>query len=115
VAARAFNVVIDCPDPRALAEFYAKVLGLEVTTSEVDWVTIGKAPTRIGFQQAPDLKAPNWPDPEHPQQMHLDIRVDDLAAADREVRELGATRLPGEGDDFWVYADPAGHPFCLIF
>jgi hypothetical protein len=56
------------------------------------------------------------PDPERPQQLHLDIRVDDVDAAEREVLELGATRLPGQSEDgFRVFADPVGHPFCLVF
>ena len=65
----------------------------------------------FAFQLAPDHRPPDWPDPQRPQQVHLDVMVDDLAAADREVRRLGARRLT-DGQD--VYADPAGHPFCLI-
>ena len=54
--------------------------------------------------------SPDWPGPRRPQQLHLDIRVDDADAAEREVLALGAKRLPGE-----LFADPAGHPFCLVF
>lgn len=49
--------------------------------------------------------------------MHLDILVDDPDAAERQVLELGATRVTdaiGE-DDFRVFRDPAGHPFCLVY
>ncbi|HEY5783390.1 MAG TPA: VOC family protein [Microlunatus sp.] len=53
----------------------------------------------------------HWPDPQRPQQVHLDVMVDDLTVADLEVLALGARRVAG-GED--VYADPAGHPFCLI-
>ena len=111
------SVVIDCPDPRALAAFYAELLGLPVTYDEEDeWVVIGGGgQPRVAFQQAPDLREPRWPDPERPQQFHLDVEVDDVDAAEGKVLSLGAVRLPGEGKDFRVYADPAGHPFCLCF
>jgi catechol 2,3-dioxygenase-like lactoylglutathione lyase family enzyme len=116
------SVVIDCPDPRSLAGFYAELLGLPVTYDEEDeWVVIGGGvgQPRIAFQQAPDLREPRWPDPERPQQFHLDVDVDDVDEAEGRVLTLGATRLPGEGEDgrraFRIYADPAGHPFCLCF
>ena len=70
---------------------------------------------RLAFQQAPDLRPPDWPDPERPQQFHLDIRVADIAVAEPKALALGARRLPGEGGDFRVYADPVGHPFCLVW
>lgn len=63
----------------------------------------------LAFQLAPDHVAPTWPDPSVPQQVHLDVMVDDVDHARPLVVELGATLL---SDD--VYADPAGHPFCLI-
>lgn len=111
------SVVLDCPDPRALAGFYTELLGLPVTGDYDDWVTIGgeDGQPRVAFQQAPDHRSPRWPDPDHPQQFHLDVEVDDVDEAERQVLALGATRLPGEGDDWRVYADPAGHPFCLVF
>ncbi|MFB9542345.1 VOC family protein [Micromonospora sagamiensis] len=114
------SVVIDCPDPRALAAFYGELLGLSIAEEETDddWVVLGGPPgqhPRIAFQMAPDLRPPNWPDPERPQQFHLDVQVDDVDAAEQRVLALGARRLPGEGDGFRVYADPAGHPFCLVF
>jgi catechol 2,3-dioxygenase-like lactoylglutathione lyase family enzyme len=112
---RLYSTVIDCPRPDELARFYEEVLGLSRTYTDDDWVTIGDGPSRISFQRAPDLREPQWPDPERPQQFHLDIEVDDIDAADERVLKLGARRLPGEGDDFRVYADPAGHPFCLVW
>jgi hypothetical protein len=45
--------------------------------------------------------------------VHLDIRVADIEAAEAQVLALGATRLPSTEPGFRVYADPAGHPFCL--
>jgi catechol 2,3-dioxygenase-like lactoylglutathione lyase family enzyme len=110
---RLHHVVIDCPDPAALAAFYSELLGLPVTYRSADWVVIARNDTTSGiaFQLAPDHQPPRWPDPERPQQFHLDVMVDDVAAAEPRVIELGA-RLLSAGDH--VYADPAGHPFCLI-
>jgi hypothetical protein len=113
---RVFSVVIDCPDPSALAAFYGEVTGLPRTKDRDDWVVIGEHPGwRIAFQRADDYVPPRWPDPAHPQQFHLDILVDDVDAAEAKVLALGARRLPGEGEDFRVFADPVGHPFCLVF
>lgn len=109
---RLHHVVLDCPDPAALAEFYAELLGLPVTYRSDDWVVIAESDTSSGvaFQLAPDHQAPQWPDPDRPQQLHLDVMVEDVAAAGPRVLALGGRRLSSPG----VYADPAGHPFCLI-
>ena len=113
---RLHTVVIDGPNPAALAEFYSELLGLPITERDSDWVTIGgEGWTRIAFQLAPDLAPPAVPDPQRPQQLHLDVQVDDIDSAEQQVLALGATRLPGDESDFRVYADPAGHPFCLEF
>jgi catechol-2,3-dioxygenase len=109
-------VVIDAPDPHALAGFYAGLLGLEVKGDPGDeWVVADGHGYRLAFQEAPDLRPPDWPDPERPQQFHLDVHVDDVEAAEPRVLALGARRLPGEGSDWRVYADPVGHPFCLVW
>lgn len=111
------SVVIDAPDPHALATFYAELLGMQVTSGlpGEDWVVITGNGPRIAFQQAPDLQPPDWPDPDRPQQFHLDVRVDDVDRAEAAVLALGARRLPGGEDNFRVYADPVGHPFCLVW
>ncbi|MEV0158458.1 hypothetical protein B0I32_10111 [Nonomuraea fuscirosea] len=112
------TVVVDCPDPRALAEFYATLLGWPVTSVEDDWVVVsdGGPPKRLAFQLASDHQPPAWPDPDRPQQFHLDVTVDDLDEAEAQVIKIGATKhahQPSEDDDFRVFLDPAGHPFCL--
>jgi catechol 2,3-dioxygenase-like lactoylglutathione lyase family enzyme len=108
------GVVLDCPDPQALAAFYSELLGLPITRVDGDWVDISDGKTIcLSFQHAPDHQPPRWPDPAFPQQFHLDVMVDDLDQAEPKVLALGATRLPGQGSTFRVYADPAGHPFCL--
>lgn len=112
------KTVFDCPDPRALAAFYAAVLGMRVNEDLGDWVVIGTEPglRQLAFQRAVDYSPPAYADPEHPQQLHVDIRVDDVEAAEAAVLRLGARRLHGRRETgFRVYADPAGHPFCLVF
>lgn len=110
------GTIIDCPDPSALADFYQELLGMVRVQDEDDWIVIGDAPDRPGvaFQRVPDFKAPTWPSQEAPQQMHFDVRVEDFETAEEAVLALGARRLEGGGEAFRVYADPAGHPFCLV-
>ena len=87
------SVVLDAPDAHALATFYAGLLGMEVKGAPGDdWVIITGAGYRIAFQQAPDLQPPDWPDPDRPQQFHLDIRVADVDEAEPKV--LDARRPP---------------------
>ncbi|WP_084966000.1 VOC family protein [Thermoactinospora rubra] len=112
------KTVVDCPDPRALAAFYAAILGMRINEDGDDWVVIGSEPgaRQLAFQRVAHWTPPVWGDPRRPQQLHLDIRVDDVDAAEREVLALGAKRLPGELEGrYRVFADPAGHPFCLVF
>lgn len=116
---RLHNTVIDCPDPKALATFYAGLLGLPVVTDDDDWVALAGPGGGAGlaFQQATNLREPRWSDPERPQQMHLDVMIDgDIEGAEKRVLAMGATPLGGsEEDGFRVYADPSGHPFCLCW
>ncbi|OIK23631.1 VOC family protein [Streptomyces malaysiense] len=111
-------VVLDCPDPDALAGFYAEVLGGTVERDEKgDWVDLAlPGGQSLAFQRADGHTAPRWPRAESDgQQFHLDLTVPDLDAAQEGVLKLGATLLDaGEPARTWrVYADPAGHPFCL--
>lgn len=110
------GIVLDCPDPDELAGFYAALLGMVRVQDEDEWVVIGIAADQPGlaFARVPDYRPPTWPTGERPQYRHFDVRVDDLDEAERAVLDLGATRLPGGGDTFRVFADPVGHPFCLI-
>ena|SRR5829696_7995936 len=116
-------VAFDCPDARALAAFYADVLGWEVEDgSDDEWVTLvppGAPDGHVGlaFQRIDDYQAPTWPGGAHPQQAHLDLEVADLAEGEAQVLAAGATRhehQPSESGGFVVYLDPAGHPFCLV-
>ncbi|MCV7012348.1 VOC family protein [Mycolicibacterium madagascariense] len=111
------SVVLDTRDPAGLAAFYAAVLGGDVTAQDDTWVVLTEpGGRRLAFQQAPDHEPPAFPDPRGSQQFHLDILVDDVDEAQSKVLSLGATRVPeAAGDDFRVYRDPAGHPFCLVW
>jgi catechol 2,3-dioxygenase-like lactoylglutathione lyase family enzyme len=112
------TVVVDCPDPRALGRFYCHLLGMHPVEDSDDWVTIktdSDAPG-LSFQRATDFRPPQWPDPAGPQQFHLDVHVDDVDVAEERALAAGATRIEaGGGKNFRVYADPAGHPFCLVW
>jgi predicted enzyme related to lactoylglutathione lyase len=114
--ARFPSIVIDCPDPAALAAFYGSLLDWKVQTGpDPDWAE-AKADhgDSIGFQQVEGYTPPQWPGQEVPQQMHLDVVVDDLDAAEAAVLQLGATKHEHQpGTTFRVFLDPAGHPFCL--
>lgn len=109
---RLHHVILDCPDPRALARFYSALLGQPITYDSDDFVVVSADDTSSGlaFQLATDHRPPTWPSPDVPQQIHLDVMVENVAEAAPHALALGAVRL----DDCDVFADPAGHPFCLI-
>ncbi len=127
------QVVLDCTDARLLAEFYRQLLGLryrpgdEVPPAgepdERDWLVLrGRSGgPQIAFQQIGELPEATWPDGPRPQQLHLDLTVP--TAADLDVQHsralsLGARLLRDRSADpeepLRVYADPAGHPFCIF-
>jgi hypothetical protein len=112
--ARYPSFVIDCPDASVLATFYGTLLDWKVDTSD-GWADIrADNGNCISFQQVNDFQPPDWPAQEHPQQMHLDVIVDDLDEGEKAVLGIGATKHPHQpGTTFRVFLDPAGHPFCL--
>jgi predicted enzyme related to lactoylglutathione lyase len=112
--ARFPSIVIDCPDPGASAAFYSAMLDWKAEVSS-GWAEIrAEYGQCICFQQVQDYSPPSWPGQEVPQQMHLDVVVDDLDAGEAAVLELGATKHEHQpGTTFRVFLDPAGHPFCL--
>ncbi|MFL4904565.1 VOC family protein [Streptomyces sp. MMS24-I2-30] len=120
--ARFRSVVLDCADPVRLAEFYAAIVGGVPRVEDEDWVVL-EAPgaPRIAFNREPEYQPPAWPrEGGNAQQVHLDLDAGrtwaEVDAAHAKVLELGARPLDladRETKDFLVYADPAGHPFCL--
>jgi catechol-2,3-dioxygenase len=122
------QVVLDCTDVRQLAEFYRQLLGFEYLPGDAErvdpeWLAIN-APDgawRIAFQQVDTLPEATWPDGEHPQMVHLDFMVSTVTELDEErsrAMTLGAKLLRDQHDDpeepIRIYADPAGHPFCIF-
>jgi catechol 2,3-dioxygenase-like lactoylglutathione lyase family enzyme len=109
---RLHHTVLDCPDPERLATFYSALLGLPITYRDDTFAVVapGDRASGLAFQRAAGHRPPTWPDPGTPQQIHVDVMVDDVPAATAAVLALGATALGGQH----VFADPAGHPFCLI-
>ncbi len=112
--ARYPSVVLDCPDAAALATFYATLLDWKAEIRD-DWADIRSEYGQcFSFQQVTDYRRPDWPGQQAPQQMHIDVIVDDLDAGEAAVLELGATKPEHQpGTTFRVFLDPAGHPFCL--
>jgi catechol 2,3-dioxygenase-like lactoylglutathione lyase family enzyme len=129
------QTVFDAVDARALAEFYRRLLGLHYRLGDAapppgepdpeaeEWLTLCDASGRrvLAFQPVPALRPVTWPEGDQPQRMHLDLTVptmDDLERQHRRALELGARLLRDESDDpeepLYVYADPAGHPFCIF-
>jgi hypothetical protein len=111
--------VLDAADLGAVSSFWAGVLGGTVD-AEDDWHTISvDGRPELAVQLAPDHVPPDWPNGT-PQQIHFDLFVADVRAAHDEVIALGARLLQpaddlGAAEGFQVYADPAGHPFCLCW
>lgn len=119
---------IDAPDLEAETAFWAAVLGGAPANADSgefgqwrDVIVDGRVV--LGIQHVPDLVAPTWPDPQVPQQTHLDVYVEatEVEDASAELVRLGARELDvsqspdAVGHGFRVYADPAGHPFCLCW
>jgi catechol 2,3-dioxygenase-like lactoylglutathione lyase family enzyme len=129
------QVVLDTTNARQLAEFYRELLGYAYRPGDEpptpgapdpngeEWLVIGDphGTTRVAFQQVPSLPPSTWPAESVPQQLHLDLSVtslEDLNAQHERALSLGARLLLDRSDDkqepLRVYADPAGHPFCIF-
>lgn len=106
------SIAVDCPDPVALASFYAGLLGVE---SRGDFVLLPNDQVEIWFQQVENYLPPTWPTQERGQQVHFEMVTNDIPAAVKRALELGATKADPQPDEseWTVMLDPAGHPFCL--
>jgi glyoxalase superfamily protein len=113
---------LDCPDPIALANFYASLLELEVEPlngfppEDVTWLEVQRdGVTVLGFQKVDNYVAPTWPEGPVPQQLHLDFHSSDLDTDEAHALAVGARKTDFQpGDTFRVFLDPVGHPFCLV-
>jgi catechol 2,3-dioxygenase-like lactoylglutathione lyase family enzyme len=120
------SVVVDCADPEVSSRFWQELLGYvrryaDAGAGGTDWITIGpldRVDDQISFQRVDGFRPPTWPTGPTPQQLHLDVEVADVAVADERALAAGARPLADvvvhEDETFRVYADPDGHPFCLV-
>jgi hypothetical protein len=127
--------VLDCTDARALAEFHRELLGFQYLPGDeappsgepdpagADWLVLqhSTGSNRVALQQVAKLPRATWPAGSIPQQLHLDLMVPttkDLEAQQGRALSLGAQLFLDRFDDpqepLRVYADPAGHPFCIF-
>jgi hypothetical protein len=114
--ARLAGVSLDTgEDPSLLAEFYRRLLGLEVLLAEPEYVALKGAGILLTAQRVDGHVRPDWPTGPTPKQVHLELAVDDLDAAEDAALALGASRPAEQPEpDRWrVLIDPAGHPFCI--
>ncbi|WP_031521554.1 VOC family protein [Streptomyces sp. NRRL F-5123] len=108
------TIVVDCADPAALAAFYGKATGWDVTSSDAEYAALGNGgPVQIAFQRVEGHRAPDWPSA--PARTHLDLTVRDVGSTVAELLAAGAGKPAFQpGEDSWVVlTDPEGHPFCL--
>lgn len=108
-----YAVTFDAPDGSALGRFYAELLGLPVAYEGPEGALVSGTSTGLMFQNVENYSPPEWRNPHRPQQGHLDLKVENMDEGQTRALELGASRLDGGGQHFRVFADPAGHPFCL--
>jgi len=111
---RLAGTTVNAPDALVLARFYAEITD-GVLTGTSQWAAATGPNGLIAFQRVDDFRPPVWPGNDVPMQMHLDFLVDDLEATEARALAAGATLLDFQpnSDHCFVYADPAGHPFCL--
>ena len=106
---------IDCPDAKVMGDFYAALLGMTIAYADENAVMLtGESGPALGFGTEKNYTPPAWPDDKTEKQFHFDLKVADIAAAEKACVALGATRPDHQPGETWtVMLDPAGHPFCL--
>jgi hypothetical protein len=114
-AIRIGSVSLECADPATLAAFWSGLLGGEIAFESDDFVAVKLDHVWISTVRAENYRPPTWPDDEVPQQIHMDLAVDDLDTAVAKAISLGAEKASFQpAPDRWtVMIDPAGHPFCF--
>ena len=113
--ARLAMTTLDCADPEPLAEFWAALLGGTIIARTDDVAVVRTDGIWIGAGRVPDYTPPTWPGGATPKHIHLDLAVQDLDGAEAEALRLGARKADHQPrpDQWRIYFDPAGHPFCL--
>jgi glyoxalase superfamily protein len=113
--ARIASINVECREPAVLAAFWAALLGGEIVVQTPDFCAVKVDSLYLGAVRVEDHQQPTWPSAERSQQLHLDLAVLDLDAAEDAARRLGATKETEQPspDRSRVLRDPAGHPFCL--
>ena len=108
------EVNLDSADPAALMRFYQRVLGGDVSVLSEDFVVLRLPGIAITSSRVADFRPSTWPDNTVPTQVHFDLRVPNLDAAEVELIAVGARLADHQPlpDQYRVFFDPAGHPFC---
>lgn len=107
------EVVIDCADPARLSAFWSAVLGTRAAVHDERWAVVDAGPLLLAFQRVPEPKS----SPKN--RLHVDVEVDDAAAAVAQAEALGA-RVTGQaeqdpdGNGYVVLQDPEGNEFCFV-
>jgi hypothetical protein len=114
-AGKLASISLDCEEPAVLAEFWAALVGGEVAFRSEEFCAVRIDNRWLATVKIENYSAPTRPNPQIPKQMHFDLAVSDLDAAESEALQLGARKLEHQAaPDRWrVMADPAGHPFCF--
>lgn len=115
ITARISSINLDCAEPVVLARFWSEMLAGKVAMETPDFCAVQTEQFFIGAVRVDGYTPPTWPSNERPQQIHLDLAVDDLDAGEQEAVRLGATRIAEQPspERSRVLRDPAGHPFCI--
>lgn len=110
-----FGPSLDCADAPALAAFWAAYLGGEITVIGEGFAVVKVPQGWLTAYEPGDYQPPTWPDGPRPKQLHLDVAVADLEAAEARALALGAAKPASQPNpSAWrVLLDPAGHPFCI--
>lgn len=114
------GVVLDAPDPMALATFYRHLLGWDIVESDDDWVSLRgpEGSSKLSIQREAHHRPPTWPSEVELQQMqiHLDFEVSDLEAVQQRAVDAGAELMDWQPqkEGVRILADPDGHIFCLF-
>lgn len=109
-------IIIDCAEPRPVADFYVTATGGELVRDDPDGVWIRMAGNDVIFRKVEDYRAPSWPASREQMQVHFDFFVDDFSEARESLEQLGArtsAHQPHGQPDLLVMLDPAGRPFCI--